>query len=161
MRSIDFQEVCAQFPTSAVNVTLLAVAVERRAAASCCGAVAAGRSAPPLPIDLSHTYGAQQQTRRTPRLRSDDRTDGRTLDRSIYPAPHSTRAASINVESTVPPASAISSPCRHRRRRQGSRRRPAGADWRRRGSPVGPCRVRSGVTINQQCQRLHESSRRG
>jgi len=52
---------------SAVNVTLSAFAAERRAAATCCGAVAAGR--PPLLIDISCPHSAQQQTRRTPLLR--------------------------------------------------------------------------------------------
>jgi len=67
---------------SSVNVTLPAFAAERRAAA------------PLLSIDISRPHGAQQQTRRTPPLRSNDRTyigrtDGRTPDRCIDPAPHS------------------------------------------------------------------------
>jgi len=48
----------------------------------CCGAVAAKRRCPPLPIDISCPHGAQQQTRRTPLLLSIDRTDGRTVGRS-------------------------------------------------------------------------------
>jgi len=61
-------------------VTLLAVAAERRAAAT----LLLGVRRPPQSIDTSCAHGAQQQTRRTPRLRSDDgtdkETDGRTLD---------------------------------------------------------------------------------
>jgi len=58
------------FNTSAVTVTLLAFAAERRRL---------------LSIDMSYPQGAQQQTRRTPLLLSIDRTDGRTLDRFIDP----------------------------------------------------------------------------
>jgi len=54
-------------------MTLPAFAAERRAAASGCGAAAAGR--PALSIDIFCTYGAQQQTHRTPLLRSTDGTD--------------------------------------------------------------------------------------
>jgi len=46
---------------------------ERRAAAPGCGAAAAGR--PALSIDIFCAYGAQQQTCRTPLLRSTDETD--------------------------------------------------------------------------------------
>jgi len=66
-------------PDVTVNVTLLALAAERRAAA-------------PLLLDISCPYGAQQQTRRTPPLRLNDGmdgTDGRTLDRFVDSAPHS------------------------------------------------------------------------
>ena len=42
----EHQQVCVQLHTSAVNVTLLAFAAERRAAAPCCSASAAGRPAP-------------------------------------------------------------------------------------------------------------------
>ena len=58
---------------SAVNMTLSAFAAERRAADSGCGAAAAGR--PALSIDIFCSYGAQQQTRRTPLLRLTDGTD--------------------------------------------------------------------------------------
>jgi len=61
---------------SAVNIT------ERRAAVPCCGAVAAERRRPPVSIDMSCPNGAQQQTRRTPLLRTNDGTD-RRADRSI------------------------------------------------------------------------------
>jgi len=55
-------------------MTLPAFAAERRAAAPGCGAVAAaGRPAPS--IDIFCAYGAQQQTRRTPLLRSTVGTD--------------------------------------------------------------------------------------
>jgi len=54
-------------------MTLPAFAAERRAAAPGCGAAAAGRLA--LLIDIFCAYGAQQQTRRTPLLRSTDGTD--------------------------------------------------------------------------------------
>ena len=72
--------------------------------APCCGpgcnAAAAGR--PALSINIFCAYGAQQQTRRTPLLRSTDgtdwltdrRADGRTPDRFIDPAPHIMRAVS-------------------------------------------------------------------
>jgi len=78
---------------SAVNVVLPAFAAERRAAASCCGAVAAGHRY------LLPSRGAQERTRRTPLLRSidgtDGRTDGRTPDRYVAPAPHTMRAVPI------------------------------------------------------------------
>jgi len=45
-------------------------------------AAAAGR--PALSIDIFCTYGAQQQTRRTPLLRFTDVTDGRTDTGSFY-----------------------------------------------------------------------------
>jgi len=54
-------------------MTLPAFAAERRAAAPGCGAAAAGRLA--LLIDIFCPYGDQQQTRRTPLLRSTDGTD--------------------------------------------------------------------------------------
>jgi len=54
-------------------MTLPTFAAERRAAAPGCSAAAAGR--PALSIDIFCTYGAQQQTRRTPLLRSTDGTD--------------------------------------------------------------------------------------
>jgi len=68
--------VCVDPAPSAVNVTLPAIAAERRR--------------------LLH--GAQQQTRRPPLLLSidgtDRRTDGRTLDRYLNRAAHIARAAS-------------------------------------------------------------------
>jgi len=57
-------------------MALPACAAERRAADPRCGAVAAGR--PALSINMSSLYGAQQQTRRMPLLRSNDGTDRRT-----------------------------------------------------------------------------------
>jgi len=54
-------------------MTLPAFAAERRAEAPGCGAAAAGR--PALSIDIFCAYGAQQQTQRTPLLRSTDGTD--------------------------------------------------------------------------------------
>jgi len=50
-------------------MALPAFAAERRAAALCCGAVAARRPALPLSINISCPHGAQQQTRHTPLLR--------------------------------------------------------------------------------------------
>jgi len=44
----------------------------------CCGTVAVGRPAPPPSIGISCPLGAQQQTRRTPLLRSIDGTDRQT-----------------------------------------------------------------------------------
>jgi len=52
---------------------LPAFAAERRASAPGCGAAVAGR--PALSINIFCAYGAQQQTRRTPLLRSTDGTD--------------------------------------------------------------------------------------
>ena len=51
---------------------------------------------PQLSVDISCPRSAQQQTRRTPLLLSIDgtETDGRTIDRSIDPAPRTMRAAS-------------------------------------------------------------------
>jgi len=43
-------------------MALPAFAAERRAAALCCGAVAARRPAMPLSINISCPHGAQQQT---------------------------------------------------------------------------------------------------
>ena len=57
--------------TAAANVTLLAFAAARRAAAPLL-----------LSIDISCPRGAQQQTRRTLLQRSIDRTDGRTDGRT-------------------------------------------------------------------------------
>jgi len=74
-----------------VNVTLLAFAAERRAAAP--PLLSTWR--PPLSIDISSPRGAQQQTRRTSRGMM-GQTDGRTLDRFIDPAPHTMRAVSIH-----------------------------------------------------------------
>ena len=60
---------------NAALLLALAFAAERRAGAPRCGAAAAvDRYFPP--------HGAQQQTRRTPRLRSNDGTDRRTDGRS-------------------------------------------------------------------------------
>jgi len=79
-----FQQVCVQRLASnygtSVNVTLLAFAAERRAAAPLL----------PLSIDISRPRGAQRQTRRM------DGTDGRTLDRLIDPAPHTVPAVSVD-----------------------------------------------------------------
>jgi len=58
---------------SAVSMTLPAFAAERRAAVPGCGAAAARR--PALSIDIFCAYGAQQQTHRTPLLRSTGGTD--------------------------------------------------------------------------------------
>jgi len=54
-------------------MTLPAFAAERRAATPGCGAAAAGH--PALSIDIFCAHGAQQQTRRTPLLRSTDGTE--------------------------------------------------------------------------------------
>jgi len=75
------KHVCVQLPTSAVNTTLPEFAAEHRAeaplllsAGACC------RGAEQQSIDISCSSGAQWQTRRTPLLRSIDRTetDGRS-----------------------------------------------------------------------------------
>ena len=63
---------------SAVNMALPAFAAERRAAAPCCGAVAAGLPAPAAVDRYLCPRGAQQQTRRKPLPRSNDGTDRRT-----------------------------------------------------------------------------------
>ena len=80
-------------------MTLLAFAAERRGAALLpVGAWRLPRSTPLLSIDMSRLHGAQQQTRRTPRLRpldgTDRQTDGRTHDRFIDPTPHTVRSVS-------------------------------------------------------------------
>jgi len=82
---------------SAIKVTLLAFAAESRAAAPL---LVRARRLPPS-IDLSCLHGAQQQTRRTPRLwwndgRWDIQTDRRTLDRFIDAASPSVRALSVS-----------------------------------------------------------------
>ena len=73
------EQVCVRVPTSAVNVTLLAFAAERHAAAKRLAAVAV--------VDICCRHGAQQQTRRTPWVQdgtdgadgqTDRRMDGRT-----------------------------------------------------------------------------------
>jgi len=58
-------------------VTLLTFAAERRAAAP----LLLGARRPPLSIDIFCQHGAQQQTGRTLRLRSNDGTENRTDDR--------------------------------------------------------------------------------
>jgi len=55
-------------------VSLPACAAERRAAEP----LPLGALRPPLSIDISCLHGAQQQTRRTPRLWSNDTADRRT-----------------------------------------------------------------------------------
>jgi len=86
---------------SAVNVTLIArICYWAPCCGPGCGAAAAG--CPALSIDIFWAYGTQQQTRRTPLLRSTDGTDwltdrqadGQTPDRFIDPAPHTIRAVS-------------------------------------------------------------------
>ena len=64
--------VCVLPRTSAINVTLLAFAAERRAADS------SGRPAPPLSIDISRPPGPQQQTRRSGVRRTNDETSRQT-----------------------------------------------------------------------------------
>jgi len=81
---------------SYVNITLPAFAAERRAAAPL---LHAERRRKQLSIDVSCRRGAEQQTRRTPLLLSNDgtdrQTDGRTRERFIDPAPHTGRAVTI------------------------------------------------------------------
>jgi len=72
------QQVGVQTPTSAVDVTLLAFAAERRAAARAAAPLLVGARLLPLSIDIPRPHGAQQQTRRS---RMIGQTDGRTLDR--------------------------------------------------------------------------------
>jgi len=88
-------------------MALPAFAAERRAAAMCCGAIAAGRPAPPLSIDISYPHGAQQQTRRTPLLRSNDRIDPRTPDRYMDLAAHTMWAVTINSARCRPAADTV------------------------------------------------------
>jgi len=84
---------------SAVNVTLPAFAAERRAAVL----LLLGVRRPPLSINISCSHGAQQQSRGTPLLRSNDgtdkRTDGRTPNRYTDYAPHNMRPVPIIVVS--------------------------------------------------------------
>jgi len=83
---------------SAVNVTLPAFAAERRAAV-----LLLGVRRPPLSINISCSHGAQQQSRGTPLLRSNDgtekRTDGRTPNRYTDYVPHNMRPVPIIVVS--------------------------------------------------------------
>ena len=67
--------------------------LQHRAVAPCCGAVVQHRAAAPLllgaqrsplSIDISSPHGAQQQTRRTPLLRSNDGRHGRTKTRPLH-----------------------------------------------------------------------------
>jgi len=60
-------------------MTLPALAAEHRAAAP----LLLGARHPPLSVDISCSRGAQQQTRRTPRLLSIDVTDRRSLSRKL------------------------------------------------------------------------------
>jgi len=77
---VQKKQVCVQPRPSAVNMTLSAFAVvlQPRTAAP----LLLGARRPPLSINTSCLHDAQQQTRRTPLLRSNDgterRTDGRT-----------------------------------------------------------------------------------
>jgi len=78
-------------------VTLPAFAAERRAAARGCGAAAAGR--PALSIDIfARTALSSKPTARRCCVRqmgqTDRRTDGRTPDRFMHPAPHTMRTVS-------------------------------------------------------------------
>jgi len=83
INTADKQVLRVQPPTSAVDVTLLAFAAERRAAAP----LLLGTRRPPLSINISRPHGAQQQTRRTPqRLRSNDGT-GKQTDRQTDTRP--------------------------------------------------------------------------
>jgi len=96
------QQICVQPHTSAVNVTLPAFAAERRrstAAAPLAASSTIQQQRRCLPsIDISSPQGAQHQTRRTLLSLSiewtDRRTDGRTLDRFVNPAPHTVWAVS-------------------------------------------------------------------
>jgi len=73
-------------PCYSLSHLLLSAVLDLRAAAP---RLVGARRLPPS-IDISRQHGAQQQTRRTPRLRSNDgtdrRTDGRTLDRFTDPS---------------------------------------------------------------------------
>ena len=89
---IAIYQVSVQHPTSAVNVTLLAFAAERRAAA----AERCGRAAS---IDISCPPGAQQQTHSSAVQQANDgteaQTDRRTPDRYIEPAAYSMQAVPV------------------------------------------------------------------
>jgi len=84
---------------SAVNTTLSAFAAERRAAAPCCGAVAAGLTA----VDR-HLFPARRLAANPPLLRSNDGTDRRTDARPFHKdfAPHIMRTVPVSIRrSTV------------------------------------------------------------
>jgi len=82
-----------QLSTCHCSYLLLSAVQPLRAA----GPLLLGARRPPLSFDISCPHGAQQQTRRTPRLRSNDgKKDGRTLDRFIDPASHTMRQVSIS-----------------------------------------------------------------
>jgi len=65
------EQVCLQLPTSAANVTLLAFAAERRAAAAKCR-------------PCSNMLGAQQQIHSSSVRRANDETDGQTDARPLH-----------------------------------------------------------------------------
>ena len=80
---------------SAVNRALPTVAAERRAVAPCCGAFAAGRMAPAV-VD-QYLLTARRSAANPPHAAATDRrTDGRTPDRYIDPAPRTIRAMSTD-----------------------------------------------------------------
>jgi len=54
----EHQQVCVQLHTSAVNVTLLAFAAERRAAARAAAPLLLGARRLPLSLNISHPHGA-------------------------------------------------------------------------------------------------------
>ena len=82
-------------------MVLPAFAAERRVAAP----LLLGARRPPLSIDTSCPHGAQQQTHRTPLMRSNDgtdrRTDGRTPDRYTDRAPHTVWSMPIGDHGTT------------------------------------------------------------
>jgi len=82
--------------TAAVNLPLSAFAAERRAAAPLL--LSAGQQS----IDISCPPGAQQQTRRTPLLWSNDGTDRRTGTRASHRPCFAYYAGSGNTAASVP-----------------------------------------------------------
>jgi len=79
---MKFQQVCVQPHTSAVNMTLPAIAAEHHAAARAAAPLLLGAQHLQLSIDISCLHGTQQQTHHMLLLWSTDGTgrwmDGRT-----------------------------------------------------------------------------------
>ena len=73
------------------------VIITNKSVFSLVNSAASGRRRPPLSIEMSCSGDAPQQTRRTPQRLSNDgrqtdrRTDGRTPDRYIDPAPYTNK----------------------------------------------------------------------
>ena len=93
--SILQKTVCVQLPTSAVNVTLLALVTERRAAAPLL------LSAVQQSINTSCPPGTQQQTRNSSVRRANDETDRQTDSRPLHRPSSAYNASSVKNPATT------------------------------------------------------------